>query len=232
MFKKIKKDEFAEFFPIEDKGAIVALKFETSQYGIALTREDANIAIAKHNKRVAEARRKKWLAELDEAAGKRIQARVSIAKALSDAKEGKRAKAPKTNENKKDDKSSAETPNRSEKPLKSKISGIRSEACEKNIKGVNVQNAKNWRDVIERQIKHAPELDEAERKYLESALAPFKDTLAYVKKASVSVFPYERITAQTADSIMAFPWFDEGKMYKGLWRGEKYTPEELGLWKK
>lgn len=117
--------------------------------------------------------------------------------------EDKRKKAPKANEKPKDDKSVKETPNRSARPMKPMEKG-------KNV------------------------LDEGERKYLEAVLAPFKNRVAYIAKKHASFKPsMEWITVKLDDGyFVVLPYFERGKMYKGMDANREYAPKELGLWKR
>ena len=117
--------------------------------------------------------------------------------------EDKRKKDPKTNEKPKDDKSIKETTNRSARPLKS------------------TENGKSV-------------LDEGERKYLEAFLAPFKNRVKYIVKKHVSFNPsIEWITIKFDNGeAVVLPYFERGKMYKGMDDMREYSPKELGLWKK
>lgn len=75
-------------------------------------------------------------------------------------------------------------------------------------------------------------LDAAETKYLAGVIRPFKDFIVAVWKKQTD-FDLEHITIQYRDfdkvSIMVFPDFEAGTMYKGMELGRKYTLEELGL---
>ena len=193
---KIEKGKYAEFFPFSQSGKFVLMDFGESlvccPWGLA------NVDIAKHNERVSSKERKSPLERLDEA--------VNGAFGKSEC-EDKRKKAPKTNENPKDDKSIKETTNRSSRPLKS------------TKKGKNV-------------------LDEGERKYLEAVLAPFKNRVKSIVKRNVfrmtkgsDVSEWITVNLEGGDCIV-LPYFERGKMYKGMDDRREYSPKELGLWKR
>lgn len=188
---KIEKGKYAELFPFSQSGKFVLMDFGESlvccHWGLA------NVDIAKHNERVASKERKSPLERLDEA--------VNGAFGKSEC-EDKRKKAPKANENQKDEKSIKEITNRSARPIKS------------TEKGKSV-------------------LDEGERKYLEAVLAPFKNRVKYIVKKHVSFNPsIEWITIKFDNGeAVVLPYFERGKMYKGMDDMREYSPKELGLWK-
>lgn len=77
-----------------------------------------------------------------------------------------------------------------------------------------------------------PRLDEEERKYLTAVLKPFKNVPFDEIKIYKSNHPKEGtewITIDLGYDMIDFPFFPQGKMYKGLEVGKEYTLEELGL---
>lgn len=83
-------------------------------------------------------------------------------------------------------------------------------------------------------LKKEPLLDKAERKYLRNVLAPFKKKvwMIYLDKWPVGDGEEEHLVIVTETSTMRFPPFEKGTMYAKLEIGQKYTPRELGLWKR
>jgi len=121
--------------------------------------------------------------------------------------------------------------NEAEKPLKTPLKDIE-DRVDDIMKGVDEKNAELLKKEIASLPKHMPTLDKWEKRYLEQALAPFKKTLVYIVKSACPITPSERLHVSMSNGQMDFPFFAEGKMYKGLHGEEIYTPEELGLWKK
>ena len=121
--------------------------------------------------------------------------------------------------------------NEAEKPLKTPLKDIE-DRVDDIMKGMDEKNAEFRKEGITWLPKHKPTLDKWEKRYLEQALAPFKKTLVYIEKIASPIAPSERLHVSMSNGQMDFPFFAEGKMYKGLHNEEKYTPEELGLWKK
>ena len=93
--------------------------------------------------------------------------------------------------------------------------------------------------VMAYQIPKKPILNDSEKKYLESALRPFKDRIGYIAiinwadgkacclRLRARIDPEE---STRSTNSMSFPPFDEGTMYKGMEIEKHYTPEDLGLW--
>lgn len=90
------------------------------------------------------------------------------------------------------------------------------------------------KDIYDPQI-----LDEAEREYLKTVLAPFHDEVDYLVKFGDSVIDEddedsdshrkEYLYIKLYDGNFAFPDFDPGKMYAGMETDKKYTLDELGI---
>ena len=77
-------------------------------------------------------------------------------------------------------------------------------------------------------------LDDVEKEYMKSALAPFKNRITGIKK--VSIIGWNRIVVHVAGErtgeidALIFPWFSEhSNMYAGMEEEREYTPEELGI---
>lgn len=85
-------------------------------------------------------------------------------------------------------------------------------------------------------LSNAPILTEKERKYLKGVIAPFKDSVIYIKKVGLAGYEHICIYVKSLDLnefnlpvAMAFPSFETGKMYKGMKLNKTYYLEELGL---
>lgn len=78
-----------------------------------------------------------------------------------------------------------------------------------------------------------PLLDEAEKKYLEEALRPFKKTVLRISKFTDDRKEWITVTFSSKHEgceRMRFPSFEHYQMYKNMVVGRQYTPHELGLW--
>ena len=89
---------------------------------------------------------------------------------------------------------------------------------------------------IERPVKYetiyeAPKqiLDEEEKEYLEAVCKPFKENIINIDKHQNNKL-YAWIDIHLiCDEIISFPYFKEGKYYKGMELNKEYTLKELGL---
>lgn len=71
-------------------------------------------------------------------------------------------------------------------------------------------------------------LDAKEKEYLSAVIRPFKNRVDYIQKEIVGT--QEDIVVHINDcDFLTFPYFERGKMYKGMQIGKEYTLEELGL---
>lgn len=91
-------------------------------------------------------------------------------------------------------------------------------------------------DILNWLLSDAPFLTEKERKYLNGVIAPFKDSVIYIKKVGLAGYEHICIYIKSPDLnefnlpvVMTFPSFETGKMYKGMELSKKYNLEELGL---
>lgn len=71
-------------------------------------------------------------------------------------------------------------------------------------------------------------LDEQEKEYLSAVIRPFKGRVDYIKKFDITGKECICIRLKN-DEYIDFPYFKKGTMYKGMYRGKKYTLKELGL---
>ena len=81
----------------------------------------------------------------------------------------------------------------------------------------------NW---LEQEYK-PPILDDVEKAYLSSVIKPFREEVETIEKASFE--EDEQLQISDGDTVMAFPCFEKGTMYKGMEAYKEYTLEELGL---
>lgn len=81
----------------------------------------------------------------------------------------------------------------------------------------------NW---LEQEYVHKI-LDDVEKAYLSAVIKPFREEVETIEKTSFS--GYEQLQISDGDTVMAFPCFEKGTMYKGMEAYKEYTLEELGL---
>ena len=70
-------------------------------------------------------------------------------------------------------------------------------------------------------------LTEKEKAYLSAVIKPFREEVETIEKASFE--KDEQLQISDGDTVMAFPCFEKGTMYKGMEVYKEYTLEELGL---
>ena len=70
-------------------------------------------------------------------------------------------------------------------------------------------------------------LTEKEKAYLSAVIKPFREEVETIEKASFE--EGEQLQISDGDTVMAFPCFEKGTMYKGMEAYKEYTLEELGL---
>ena len=70
-------------------------------------------------------------------------------------------------------------------------------------------------------------LTDKEKAYLSAVIKPFKGKVKTIEKASFE--EDEQLQISDGDTVMAFPCFEKGTMYKGMEAYKEYTLEELGL---
>ena len=81
----------------------------------------------------------------------------------------------------------------------------------------------NW---LEQEYK-PPILDDVEKAYLSAVIKPFREEVETIEKASFE--EDEQLQISDGDTVMAFPCFEKGTMYKGMEAYKAYTLEDLGL---
>lgn len=72
-------------------------------------------------------------------------------------------------------------------------------------------------------------LDEAEKRYLEAVIRPFKEDVITISKRKNLRDYYINIILDDNDEL-TLPYFKKREMYKGMETGKEYTIEELGLY--
>lgn len=70
-------------------------------------------------------------------------------------------------------------------------------------------------------------LTDKETAYLSSVIKPFREEVETIEKASFE--EDEQLQISDGDTVMAFPCFEKGTMYKGMEAYKEYTLEDLGL---
>lgn len=76
--------------------------------------------------------------------------------------------------------------------------------------------------------EYVPEiLTEREKAYLSAVIKPFREEVETIEKASFE--EDEQLQISDGDTVMAFPCFEKGTMYKAMEAYKEYTLEELGL---
>ena len=81
----------------------------------------------------------------------------------------------------------------------------------------------NW---LEQEYKPSI-LDDVEKAYLSAVIKPFREEVKTIEKASFE--EDEQLQISDGDTVMAFPCFEKGTMYKGMEEYREYTLEELEL---
>lgn len=70
-------------------------------------------------------------------------------------------------------------------------------------------------------------LTDEEKAYLSAVIKPFREEIETIEKTSFS--GYEQLQISDGYTIMAFPCFEKGTMYKGMEENRDYTLKELEL---
>ena len=77
-------------------------------------------------------------------------------------------------------------------------------------------------------------LDDAEKKYLSAVIKPFRKHIITIRKIQNYKYEFIEIVIYRTDEgvsceVISFPYFNKGKMYKGMEINKEYALEELGL---
>ena len=70
-------------------------------------------------------------------------------------------------------------------------------------------------------------LDDAEKRYLNGVIKPFKDRVQSISKRGNPVVDY--LSFKLADDTFELPYFESGKMYKNMEYDKEYSLKQLGL---
>lgn len=92
--------------------------------------------------------------------------------------------------------------------------------------GVSCKECKEWLSQPYEEEKEI--LDEAEKKYLENVIKPFRNKVKSISKEADQKGEFIRIKIIN-DTAICFPYFKKKTMYKGMNPHTPYTLEELGL---
>lgn len=84
------------------------------------------------------------------------------------------------------------------------------------------------REIMSLKEENKQILDNAEKRYLENVIRPFKDRVISVIKDSSFDEDYIKIELKKGDNA-SLPCFVKNTMYKGMKKEKKYTLKELGL---
>ena len=84
------------------------------------------------------------------------------------------------------------------------------------------------REIMSLKEENKQILDNAEKRYLENVIRPFKDRVISVIKENDFGEDYIKIDLNNGDTA-SLPNFVKGTMYKGMKKEKKYTLKELGL---
>lgn len=88
-------------------------------------------------------------------------------------------------------------------------------------------NEKDWFTVHDLELVKEV-LNEKEKEYLGNIIKPFKNKVTYIQKDGNRYREFIKIGIEN-DADINLPYFEEGKMYKGMNIRRAYTLSELGL---
>ena len=77
-------------------------------------------------------------------------------------------------------------------------------------------------------------LDAAEKRYLSNIIKPFRKHIITIRKIQnykyefIEIVIYSTVEGVSCE-VISFPYFNKGKMYKGIEINKEYTLKELGL---
>ena len=72
-------------------------------------------------------------------------------------------------------------------------------------------------------------LTDKEKAYLSVVIKPFREKVEYVYKKCSEIDEREYLEISLKNGVISFPYFEKGKMYKGMGINTFYKLEELGL---
>ena len=79
-----------------------------------------------------------------------------------------------------------------------------------------------------------PILDDKEKEYLSNVIKPFRKHIITIRKIQnykyefIEIVIYSTVEGVSCE-VISFPYFNKGKMYKGIEINKEYTLKELGL---
>ena len=79
-----------------------------------------------------------------------------------------------------------------------------------------------------------PILDDVEKRYLTNIIEPFRKHIITIRKIGNYKYEFIEILIHRTDGVtsceeISFPYFNKGKMYKGMEKNKEYALDELGL---
>ena len=84
------------------------------------------------------------------------------------------------------------------------------------------------------EIIKLPILDDIEKKYLNNVIKPFRKHIITIRKIQnykyefIEIVIYSNVEGVSCE-VISFPYFNKGKMYKGIEINTEYTLKELGI---
>ena len=82
-------------------------------------------------------------------------------------------------------------------------------------------------------IKHKSVLTDMEKEYLSNIIKPFRDSVVTIAKRNCyddcAYFIQIKVIQNKCPEYINLPYFEKGRMYKGMEANKDYTLEELGL---
>ena len=82
-------------------------------------------------------------------------------------------------------------------------------------------------------IKHKPILTDIEKEYLSNIIKPFRDSVVSISKCNCygdcAYFIQIKVIQNNRPEYINLPYFEKGRMYRGMEANKDYTLEELGL---
>lgn len=82
-------------------------------------------------------------------------------------------------------------------------------------------------------IKHKSVLTDMEKEYLSNIIKPFRDSVVTIAKRNCygdcAYFIQIKVIQNKCPEYINLPYFEKGRMYRGMEANKDYTLEELGL---
>lgn len=86
-----------------------------------------------------------------------------------------------------------------------------------------------WLEEDDEEERKPTILTEKEKAYLSVVIKPFIEKVEYVYKICSEIEKREYLEISLENGVISFPYFEKGKMYKGMGVNTLYKLEELGL---